>query len=213
MIIVDTREPKKYYNFLAKTFPGMQFTCQTLVEGDYASEHVLVERKTVADLYGSIVGTSTKKGRFLDQVERMSLHQDQVVVLLITGSLRKYVETVAGVGVKVDPDIIYGEIGSVSCRYGFHPIWIEDEWDALVTMIKFMKKVEEGKYGLPARRDVDVLSARLLGVTVNQWRDLKGRFGSLTAMAFAEDKDLMKVYGIGEAKAKKIKSVLNNHTR
>lgn len=208
MIWVDSREPKKYLEFLLKTFPGTKFEVTALREGDYMSERVLVERKTVADLRSSILGTKDKSGRFIKQLERMATHDDQVVVVMVTGNMEKYVTDMRKIGISVDQEILYGELASCSCRYGVQTWWFENEWDGMVTMVKYMKKVEEGKLRVPSRRDPDILSARLLGVTLYQWEDLKKRFRSITSIALADEKDIMKVKGIGDKKAKKIKRVL-----
>lgn len=208
MIWVDSREPKKYLEFLLKTFPGTKFDVTALREGDYMSDRVLVERKTVADLRSSIIGTKDKCGRFIKQLERMSTHDEQIVVIMITGNMEKYVTDMRKIGINVDQEIMYGEVASCTCRYGVQPWWFENEWDAMITMVKFMKKVEEGKLGVPSRRDPDILSARLLGVTLYQWEELKKKFHSITSIALADEKEIMKVRGIGDKKAKKIKRVL-----
>ena len=208
MIFVDSREPKKYFEFLVNAFPEAKFEVATLQEGDYMSDRVLVERKTIPDLRNSIIGTKTKKGRFISQIERMSTHDDRVIVVMVTGSIEKYVADMKKIGIHIDQEILYGELASCSCRYGLQVWWFENEWDAMISMVKYMKKVEEGKLGVPSRRDPDILSARLLGVTLYQWDQLKMRFHSITSIALADEKDLMKVKGIGEKKARKIKVTL-----
>lgn len=112
MIWVDSREPKKYLEFLLKTFPGTTFEVTALREGDYMSERVLVERKTVADLRSSILGTKDKSGRFIKQLERMATHDDQVVVVMVTGNMEKYVTDMRKIGISVDQEILYGELAS-----------------------------------------------------------------------------------------------------
>lgn len=208
MIWVDSREPKKYLEFLQRAFPNTKFQVTALQEGDYMSERVIVERKTVADLRSSIVGTKGKDGRFIKQLERMSTHNDQIVVVMVTGSVEKYIKDMKKIGLEIDQEILYGELASCSCRYGVQLWWFDNEYDGLITMVKFMKKVEEGKLGVPSRRDPDVLAARLTGVTLYQWEELKRKFGSIVSVALADENQLTKVRGIGEKKAKKIKRAL-----
>ena len=206
-IIVDTREPSKYIKFLRKTFPELTFENYALPEGDYQSNKCIVERKQIADLYGSIIGPSR---RIHNQVERISCHEDKVQVLLVTGSVGDFVIKMKEIGVKVDSNILFGEIASIACRYGIQPLWIEDEWSAMITMIKFMIKIDEGNHMVPVRRDPDILAAKLIGVSTKQLGILLDNHGSLAGICIATDKELMKVKGIGPSKAAEIKRVLTS---
>lgn len=208
-IICDTREPPKYIKFLRKTFPELTFEGATLKEGDYASTKCLVERKTIEDLYGSIVGPSR---RIHNQVERISCHQDKIQGLLITGNIADFVTRMAAppICVKVDSNILFGEIASIACRYGIQPLWVENEWYGLITMVKFMMKVDEGKWMVPARRDPDILAAKLLGVSTHQLGLLLDNHKSLVGIACASPKELMIVKGIGPSKAEEILRVLTS---
>lgn len=206
-IYVDTREPKANYNFLAGAFPNHTFELRALPEGDYATEKVIVERKTVTDLYGSIVGTKNKPGRFVNQVSRLSTH-NQIVVLLVIGNVASFIDDMKRLGIRADVNILYGAIASVSCRENIHLIWVENEWDGLITMVKFMQKVDEGEYKIPAKRDPEILLARYLKITHKQMIALRKKFETLEGIRTATDKDLMTVDGIGRAKAKTIRELL-----
>jgi ERCC4-type nuclease len=204
-IIVDTREPPKYHEFLVKKFPEMVFHRTKLNEGDYASDRCIAERKTIADLYGSITGPNR---RIHDQVERISTHCDQVQILLITGSVAEYVKSMKAIGIPIDPNILFGEIASITCRYGIQPLWVENEWEGLITLIKLMKKVDEGKYNVPVRRDRTILAARLLGISVAQLNHLMMNHNCLANIANVTDKDLQRIRGIGPSKAIQIRKTL-----
>ena len=208
-IIVDTREKKPTYSFLTERFPEHTFKWQKLDEGDFDSGSVLVERKTIADLYGSIMGNGKAPGRLPSQLSRLSTHDDKILFVLITGSIDDYVEQMRNeFGVTIMPDIIVGTIASISCRERIHIMWIQDHYDGLVEMVRFMQGVEEGKYMVPSKREPDNLMARYLGVTIREMKELKMRFGSLQNMMNASEKDLQKVHGIGKAKSAKIKDLL-----
>jgi len=208
-VLCDTREPDKYYLFLKKAFPDLSIHRATLRDGDYATNKVLVERKTIGDLYTSITGYKGHKGRFPQQVDRMATHtNDQIVVVMITGSVKDYADTMKAIGVTINQDIIYGEVASIHCRYKIPPLWIQDEWSAMIHMVKFMKKVDEGKIDVPTKRDPDILTARLLGISINQWADLKRRYHNLSGVGMADLKGLMMTRGIGESKALKIKQIM-----
>lgn len=208
-VYVDTREPKSYMAFLEKVFPDVTFTPRALGEGDFAIEKVLVERKTLPDLYGSIMGNRNHKGRFPDQVNRLSCHDNQIVLVMVTGNMKEFIDTLGSNGIKINESIIYGSLASIICRERIHVMWYEDEWTALICMIKFMIKVEEGNYMIPSRREPDMLAARLLGVTLGQWYDLQRKFKTLANIGAAPDKDISTIYGIGKAKAKKVKDLIN----
>lgn len=208
-ILVDTREKKPIYSFLTERFPEHVFKWQKLDEGDFDSGSVLVERKTVADLYGSIMGVGGKPGRLPSQLSRLATHDDRVLFILITGSIDNYVTQMKEeFGVIVKPDVIVGMIASISCRERIHVMWIQDHYDGLVEMVRFMQGVEEGKHMVPSKREPDNLLARYFGVTINEMKELKMRFGTLQNMMNASEKDLQKVHGIGKAKSAKIKDLL-----
>jgi ERCC4-type nuclease len=210
-IIVDTREPPEYYNFLCGMFPNHKFIWQKLDEGDFQSSRVLVERKQIGDLYGSIFGSKGKPGRLPAQVSRLSLHEDQVVLILVTGSIQEQMKLMEReLGLIINPDIIYGTLASISCRERIHILWIENEWSALVNMIKFMTKVEEGKYMVPSKREPITLWARLLGVTPKQMEALMMKYPSVASISRASPKDLQFVPGIGKQKSQVIIERLNN---
>ena len=109
----------------------------------------------------------------------------------------------------INESIIYGEIASITCRERIHVMWIDNEWNGLVSMMRFMDKVERGHYMVPSRREPEILGARLLGVTLIQYRDLLRKFGSLARMSCATEKELKTIYGIGESKARRILNILH----
>jgi ERCC4-type nuclease len=226
-IIVDTREKEKLFNYLVKHFPEVQFVRETLTQGDYCCEgeddvvgvnplyyaeegefQVLVERKQVADLVGSVFNNK----RLSTQLDKLSSLGDNVVkVILVTGDVDSFLETMKE-NVKlptVTGEFVENVVASVGYRYGVHIMWIENERRAFETMIQFMKKVCEGKYLVPASYDKDILMARLLKVKRHEWHDLKKTFGSIANIAGASEGELKKVYGIGPQKAKRILTILN----
>jgi ERCC4-type nuclease len=206
-IYVDTREPPKYIAWLMKTFPDMVFELATLREGDFATDRVIVERKKVEDLYGSIMGPNM---RLKDQVDRMSCHQEQVQILLITGSVSEYLKNMKEIGVPVNPEIMFSMLAKICCSYSMPPWWFENEWHGLITMVKFMKKVDAGEYMVPLKRDPDILAAKLLGISTHQLGLLLDNHHSLVGIANATDSQLMAIRGIGPAKAGEIKRMLNS---
>lgn len=208
-LYVDTREPKQNYQFLASAFPNIEIELRALPEGDYATDKVIVERKTITDLYGSIVGSREKPGRFLNQISRLSCH-DTVVVLLIIGNIASFIDNMKRINVKVDVGIIYGALASISCREHIHVIWVQEEWDGLLTMVKFMQKIDDGNYKWPSRRDPNILMARYLKITPIQMQKIRSKFTTINSIIMASDKELMGIEGIGRTKARNIKELLTN---
>jgi ERCC4-type nuclease len=209
-IYVDSREPKHYHEFLETTFPNHIFEIKALPEGDYETDKVVCERKTIADLYGSIVGSKDKKGRLPNQISRLSCHNDQVVVMLISGDIGTFMRDMKKIGINIKPEIIFGAIASMSCRENIRVLWLTTPQEALIAMVTFMNHVEEGKLNIPSRREPDVLLSRYFKVTPSQWKDIVKKFPSFFALSQASEKELMTIKGIGKTKAKAIKDMINN---
>jgi ERCC4-type nuclease len=209
-MIVDTREDPEYYDFLVNLFPQHTFIWQKLDEGDYESSRVLVERKTLADLYGSIMGSKDKKGRLPDQISRLAMREDKITFLMVTGNLTDTMQKLdKDAGVRINPDVIYGQIASLMVKERIHTLWFEDDWNALAVMTKFMQKVEEGKHMVPTKREPNNLIARLLQITPMQAEHMKILFGSISNIAAQPEEQLQRIVGIGPAKATNIKRILN----
>jgi ERCC4-type nuclease len=226
-VIVDTREKEKLFNYLQKHFPDVTFERQTLQQGDYCMEaedlecslnplyyaengdfKVLVERKQVADLVGSVF----QNKRLSSQLEKLSTMDENVVkVILVTGDVDAFLGKTNSIKKlpTVSGEFIENVVASVGYRYGIHIMWIEDERRAFEVMIQFMKKVCDGKYLVPSAWDKDVLMTRLLKVKRHEWFDIKKKFGSISNISMATVSELRTIYGIGPQKAKRILEILN----
>lgn len=217
IVTIDSREPASIKEWLPKQFPKIKFKVEALKEGDYQSDcengkppSVVVERKAIGDLYSSVMGSKGKKGRFPFQVSRLTTHQcDKIVILLVTGSVDEYVYKMQKLGVTVDRDIIDGIIASVLVRDNIRVIIDYNEKNALKRMIRTMQKVCDGQLDIPAHRNCDALTARLLNITLIQWKSLRNTYGTdLSYIASLSEKQLMDVDGIGKVKARKIREML-----
>ena len=170
---------------------------------------MIVERKTINDLYSSIIGSKNKKGRLEGQVSRLSCHNNKMILILITGNIYDTAERLSKIHVSFNMDIIYGQIASICCRENFHILWIEDERCALTSMVKFMQKVEDGKYKIASRRDPDRLMARLFNITYDQWILVKSKYKTINNMSRLEASAFKSIQGIGVQKSKDIWVILN----
>ena len=198
-LIVDSREPKKYYDFCVKTFKNVDFTYEVQKEGDYNTDKIICERKTIGDLHNSIID-----GRFISQLNRMAVH-DGIHVLLIAGDIRDYCTKRRKRGYKCNEAMLYGAIAMAMYRYGFSVIWKDDTESALKTFIPFAQKVDEGEYMVPTKALPDTLMARYLGVSKNIMTEMIAKYGTVEVMAQATEEDLCTIKGIGQARAKQIK--------
>ena len=86
-IIMDSREPSTLLNSIKRRFKDKAtFEVKTLQEGDYLiSDSVIVERKRIDDLYGSIMD-----GRLKSQVCRLTTnYAGKLIVIFVHGSLEE----------------------------------------------------------------------------------------------------------------------------
>lgn len=201
-MIVDSREPQKYYDFCVKSFKNVDFTYEVQKEGDYNTDKIICERKTIGDLYNSIVD-----GRFISQLNRMAVH-DKIKVLLIAGDIRDYCSKRRKRGYKCNEAMLYGAIAMAAYRYGFHIIWAEDTEKCIKTYVPFAQKVEEGEYMVPTKAFPETLLARYLGVSTQIMDEMITEYGTVYKMAQATEKDLCKIKGIGDSRAKQIRKRL-----
>jgi ERCC4-type nuclease len=212
---LDTREPAELRKWIIKQFPNLNFVEKSLKEGDILIEcenekntKVIIERKKMDDLYGSVVGSKDHPARFPSQCVRLLTHQTNcVVVLLITGSvsdtvtkLKKYKK------IDVDPGLFDSIIASVMTRYNIRVLVDPSHENGIKRAIKVGMKVCEGTLDLVAHRNCDALTARLLNITLVQWNAIRKMYG--TDLTYIASADLSCINGIGKVKERRIKEVL-----
>lgn len=211
-VIIDDREDSKYLRHLQTKFPEIYFDYKRIEEGDYVSDHVMVERKTIADLWSSI-----HDGRFHSQVNRMMTHNpEKVIIYLVVGSVEEWaykMEELRSKGIistKVNPELIDGCIASLIVRENIRVICDTNELLGLNRVIKIMKKIEvEDVLNIPSQRDPDMLAARVLNINKRDWYAIKGKYGSSFAyLSTLSVKDFMTLPGFGKVKSEKVHNIL-----
>jgi len=212
-LIIDSREPQVWKDAIQRLakHEGFEVNIQPLKFGDYMTSKAIVERKSIFDLLSSIFDK-----RYERQQEGICLQadvEDKIPFILIHGSIQEAKEVYDQLNIHGDPYVAIGAISSLVTRMGANVIWVPTDQEAMMVLVKVLKKVEEGKWLQPRRRDPKVLAARLLGITTWQLDDLLDRCGSLVGIGLASEKTLRQVYGIGERKANRIKEVLNTDFR
>jgi len=144
-IIVDSREKKHVRAWLFKR--GIRYTVEALKTGDYLfydkdrNVRILVERKTVSDLFGSF-----RSGRLKQQMKRMS--EESTPMLLVTGDTKELERFT-----RVDPQIVSKVMSDAIVKYGFKGvIWMvgigqDTHEKGLVFMADMLKNMELGNLG------------------------------------------------------------------
>jgi len=200
-MIVDSREPVRFYEYMKKILEKQDYVVirKALKVGDYETEKVLAERKTIADLIASI----TSK-RWNSQTVRMSQQDDKVRILVVEGSIKEYIEKMKEVGVSTNLQLVYGAIASFISRQAGTVIWVEDEKDAIITLAMLAKKIDEEQFFMPKKRNIDLLTARALGVTKKQLGEVIEKYGTINVT----EEQFMQIKGIGTKKAHEARRVL-----
>lgn len=205
-VIVDSREPASYYEFVKKAFNYHEVVRQAETTGDYLMEDndgnlkVMFERKSLNDLH-----QSKFNGRLDDQLTRMSV-SGTIHGLLITGVLEDYAKSLQDIDVQPKTELLFSVMASAMCRYGVPVMWTENVFHGIINVVKFMEQVEKGKWMVPKTKDDDVLMARMIGITGDKWNMIKMMFGpGLLSIACVDDEKLQSISGIGPKKARKIK--------
>ena len=215
IITLDTREPAELRQWIIKQFPKLTFVEKALKEGDILIEcendkntKVIIERKQISDLYGSVMGSKGKPGRFPAQCTRLMTHEtNSVVILLVTGSVADYVAKMKKAKhIDIDPEIFDSIIASCMTRYNIRVIIDHSDYNGIKKAIKIGMKVCEGNLDLVAHRNCDALTARLLNITLVQWNAIRKQYG--TDLTYIAGADLSCIQGIGKVKERHIKEVL-----
>lgn len=122
-VIIDTREQTPL------AFTHLSFTTGTLQSGDYSAvgleEVFCVERKTVADLAGSL---TRERVRFMKEMHRLRGFHN--AYLLIIGSELETASLVAKGRANVKQ--IHNSLLAIQARYGVHIVWVNTPEEAAV---------------------------------------------------------------------------------
>ena len=220
-ILIDSRE-KYVLKLKVKNEWKLPYNEYPLGCGDLALRYAPVgektryiagaERKAMNDLIQSI-----GKKRIFDQVKRMTEFYD-IGFLCVVGSLDEMIVKLRDqVGIKINPERVYGTLASITVRNKFHLMWFPDEKSLFTVMYRVFAKIAEEKYGEPLRlapkfakfNPTSVLVDHVPGVTKKISRRLLTEFGSLRGVALAKPENLSTVDGVGNSTAKLIYRLLN----
>lgn len=208
-IVVDERERKSGIPDLLRAV-GINLEIKTLPIGDYiVAPETIVERKSVSDLISSIFD-----GRLFDQCNRLKEHFTHPIILM-EGNVEEIEQIVE------NPLVFYGALSTVAIDFKIPIIPTPSATHTakmLVSMCSrkdtlrgpFLKKIK--KSDDVYRQQLSVLCS-LPGIGEKLATRMLSKFGSPTKTLNASLADLAKIEGLGEARAKKIKQMLDHISR
>ncbi|MGQ0772575.1 MAG: ERCC4 domain-containing protein [Nitrososphaerota archaeon] len=208
-IVVDEREKKSGIPDLLRAI-GINLEIKTLPIGDYiVAPETIVERKSVSDLISSIFD-----GRLFDQCSRLKEHFAHPVILM-EGNVEEIEQLVE------NPLVFYGALASVAIDFKI-PIVPTPSATHTAKMLVSMcsrKELSKGPFLKKIRKSDDVSRQQLSvlcslpGIGEKLATRMLEKFGSPARTLSASFAELAKVEGLGEARAKKIKQMLERQSK
>ena len=208
-IVVDEREKKSGIPDLLRAV-GINLEVKTLPVGDYiVAPETIVERKSVSDLISSVFD-----GRLFDQCNRLKEHFAHPIILM-EGNVEEIEQIVE------NPLVFYGAISAVAIDFKIPIIPTPNATHSAKMLISmcsrkdslkgpFLKKIK--KSDDVTRQQLSVLCS-LPGIGEKLATRMLTKFGSPSKTLNASTADLAKVDGLGEARAKKIKQMLEHTSK
>ena len=208
-IVVDEREKKSGIPDLLKGI-GISLEIKMLPVGDYiVAPDTVVERKTISDLVSSIFD-----GRLFDQCNRLKKHY-QFPILLIEGDIDEIEELTE------NPLIFYGAISSIAIDFKIPVIHTPNASHTSKLLISMCsrKDASKGPFIKKIRKSRDIQTQQLSvlcslpGVGEKTAIRMLEKFGTPLMVLSSSITELSKVGGLGEARAKNIKKVLQEQSK
>lgn len=204
-MVIDEREKKSGIPDLLKQI-GVRVEMMNLPVGDYiVAPETIVERKSVSDFISSVFD-----GRLFDQCSRLREHFEHPAIV-IEGNVDE-IDKIAE-----NPLVFYGAVSSVVLDFKIPVIPTPNASHTaklLVSMCSrqgtakgpFLKKIR--KSGDLQQQQLSILCS-LPGVGEKLAARMLERFGSASNSLSASSAELSKISGMGEARAQKIRKILD----
>ncbi|MGH1521268.1 MAG: ERCC4 domain-containing protein [Nitrosopumilus sp.] len=208
-IIVDERERKSGIPELLKSV-GLNMEMKTLLVGDYiVAPETVVERKSIRDLMSSIFD-----GRLFDQCSRLKEHFEHPLVLM-EGNVDEIEE------ITENPMIFYGAISRVVLEFGIPVIPTPSANHSAKLLVSLCSKKEssKGPFLKKIKKSSDLEKQQLSvlcslpGIGEKFAVRMLEKFGTPLNVFTATTADLAKVEGLGQARATKIKKMLDSKSK
>ena len=208
-IIIDEREKKSGIPNLLIAI-GIKTEIKTLQIGDYiVGPETVVERKSIQDLISSVFD-----GRLFDQCSRLKEHF-QYPILLVEGNVDE-IESITE-----NPLVFYGALSTVAIDFKIPIIPTPNASHTAKLLVSlcskkesikgpFLKKIK--KSNNIQKQQLSVLCS-LPGIGEKIAIRILEKYGSPFIALSATSKELGKIPGLGETRAKKIKGMLENKSK
>jgi len=208
-IIIDERERKSGIPDLLRAV-GINIEMKTLPVGDYiVAPETIVERKSIRDLVSSVFD-----GRLFDQCNRLKEHY-QFPIILLEGNVDEINE------ITENPLIFYGAVSTIALDFKIPiiPTPSADHTAKLLVSLCSRKETPKGPFLKKIKKSGNVQKQQLIalsslpGVGEKLAIRMLKKFGSPLRVFNANLAELTKVEGLGAARAKKIKNMLETQSK
>ena len=208
-IVVDDREQKSGIPNLLKSV-GLNVEMKTLPVGDYiVAPETIIERKSIRDLLASVFD-----GRLFDQCSRLKENFEHPIILM-EGNVDEIEE------ITDNPLIFYGALSTVVIDFKIPVIPTPSAAHTAKLLVSMCsrKDIPKGPFLKKIKKSSDLEKQQLSslcslpGIGEKFAVRLLEKFGTPLRVFTATTSELAKVEGLGEARAKKIKKVLDTKNK
>ena len=219
MIIIDSREDSQLSRTLIDLADKSKIETEKkwLEIGDYIIGDCCIEAKSSADFLASV-----RNKRIFNQLDNMDRTYNKNIIL-IYGSLDDALDYLHRTSYNSMTwrnklkKMYVGALASIALHTDVKPVWVDNYRTAAHIMIAITKHIDKELIihkELPKKVKtddvrVDVLS-EIKGVSVEKAKALLKSFGSIAEISMADNKDIIKLDGIGNITAQSILDALNS---
>jgi DNA excision repair protein ERCC-4 len=208
-IVVDERERKSGIPKLLQAI-GVNVEVKTLPIGDYIVSHeTVVERKSIHDFISSIFD-----GRLFDQCNRLKEHF-KFPIILLEGNVDE-IESITE-----NPLVFYGALSTIAVDFKIPVIPTPNASHTAKLLVSLSSRKESIKGPLlkKIKKSNDIQKQQLIvlcslpGIGEKTAIRMLEKFGTPLKALSSSTKDLAKIPGLGESRAKKIKKMLQEKSK
>ena len=208
-IVIDERERKSGIPKLLRAI-GVNVEVKTLPIGDYIVSHeTVVERKSIHDFISSIFD-----GRLFDQCNRLKEHF-KFPIILLEGNVDE-IESITE-----NPLVFYGALSTIAVDFKIPVIPTPNASHTAKLLVSLSSRKESIKGPLlkKIKKSNDIQKQQLIvlcslpGIGEKTAIRMLEKFGTPLKALSSSTKDLAKIPGFGESRAKKIKKMLQEKSK
>ena len=208
-IVIDERERKSGIPKLLQTI-GVNVEVKTLPIGDYIVSHeTVVERKSIHDFISSIFD-----GRLFDQCNRLKEHF-KFPIILLEGNVDE-IESITE-----NPLVFYGALSTIAVDFKIPIIPTPNASHTAKLLVSLSSRKESIKGPLlkKIKKSNNIQKQQLIvlcslpGIGEKTAIRMLEKFGTPLKALSSSTKDLAKIPGLGESRAKKIKKMLQEKSK